>query len=135
MPTDTFRAGVTYGDWTGTAAADNADQNDLRDLLAAKKVFDREKEFLLGASLWIGENHGGKVQAPFVSAIITPLDNAYDNLELKLEALQGPIPVRRVEVELTLDEFVGLFKRFAVVLTTRGLDLEDREYEWDQNQE
>lgn len=119
MPTDTFRASVQYGDWTGTVAADNADQNDLRDLLAAKNLFDREKEFLLGASLWIGENHGGKVQAPYVSAIITPLDNTYDNLDTKLGALRGPIPVRRVEIELTLEEFIGLFKRFAIVLTTR----------------
>jgi len=82
MPTDTFRAGVQYGDWTGTAAADNADQNDLHNLLVAKKAFDRDTEFLLGASLWIGENHGGKVQAPYISAFITPLDNTFDNRRL-----------------------------------------------------
>jgi hypothetical protein len=131
MPTDTFRAGVQYGDWTGTAAADNADKNDLSDLLAAKKVFDRKKEFLLGASLWIGENHGGKVQPPHIAAIITPLDNTYDDLLPKLKAVNGPIPVRRIDVEISLDEFIGLFKRFAVVLTTHGLGLEGREYEWD----
>jgi hypothetical protein len=131
MATDTFHAGVQYGDWTGTAAADNADKNDLSDLLAAKKVFDREKEFLLGASLWIGENHGGKVQSPHITAIITSLDNTYDDLLPKLEAVNGPIPVRRIDVELSLEEFIGLFKRFAAVLTRRGLGLEGREYEWD----
>jgi hypothetical protein len=131
MPTDTFRAGVQYGDWTGTAAADNADKNDLSELLAAKKVFDREKEFLLGASLWIGENHGGKAQSPHIAAIITSLDNTYDDLLPKLKAVNGPVPVRRIDVELSLDEFIGLFKKFAVMLTRRGLGLEDREYEWD----
>jgi hypothetical protein len=130
MPTDTFRASVQYGDWTGTAAADNADQRDLSDFLATKKIFDRDKEFLIAASLWIGENHGGKIQSPCVTAIITLLDSTYDNVSKKLKAVQGPIPVRRVDVELSLEEFIGLFKRFAVVLTRRGLDLEDREYEW-----
>jgi hypothetical protein len=81
MPTDTFRAGVQYGDWTGTSAADNADQNDLHMLLTAKKLLDPDKEFLLGSSLWIRENHGGKVQAPYVSATVTTLDNAYDTLK------------------------------------------------------
>jgi hypothetical protein len=133
MPTDTFRAGVQYNDWTGTAAADNDGDHDLHQLLKSKKLIDTDKEFLLGASLRVGENHGGKIQPPYVSAIITPLDNAYDNLEAKLKATKGPIPARRVEIELTLEEFVGLFKRFAVVLTTRGLDLDDREYEWEDD--
>lgn len=134
MPRDTFRAHVQYGDWTGTASADNDDQRDLYQLLKNRKIFDGDKEFLIGASLWIGENHGGVVKTPYVSAIITPLDNTYDNLEAKLKAIEGPIPARRVDVELTLEEFVGLFKRFAVVLTTRGLDLNDREYEWEDGQ-
>ena len=130
MPTDTFRASVQYNDWKGTAAADNADQNDLHKLLSSKKLIDPDKEFLLGIELWVGENHDGKVEAPTVVAIVTALDNKYDNLEVQLKALKGPIPVRRVEIKLTLEEFVGLFKRFAVVLTTRGLNLEDREFEW-----
>jgi hypothetical protein len=83
MPTDTFRASVQYGDWTGTAAADNADQRDLSDFLATKKIFDRDKEFLIAASLWIGENHGGKIQSPCVTAIITLLDSTYDNVYLR----------------------------------------------------
>lgn len=130
MPTETFRASVQYGDWTGTVSADNADKSDLYHLLVSKSLIDKDNEFLLGATLWIGENHGGKIQAPYVAAIVTPLDNTHDNLQEKLEAHGGPIPVRRVELELTIEEFIGLFKRFAVVLTTRGLDLEDRQYQW-----
>lgn len=45
MTTDTFEASVTYGDWTGTAAADNADFVDLAKLLEDKKVYDFRKEF------------------------------------------------------------------------------------------
>lgn len=92
MPTETFRAGVQYGDWTGTASADNDDTKDLYQLLKSKNLLNTEKEFLVGATLWVGENHGGKVQVPYVSAIITPLDNAHDNLNAKLKAHLGPVP-------------------------------------------
>jgi len=39
-----------------------------------------------------------------------------------------PVPVRVVDVPLTLEKFVALFKRFNVMLTWHGLKLEDREY-------
>jgi hypothetical protein len=53
----------------------------------------------------------------------------YDDVPRLLAASQGgPIPVKRVEVELTLEEFMGLFKRFSVVLTKKGLDLDGRTY-------
>jgi hypothetical protein len=53
----------------------------------------------------------------------------YDDVPRLLAASQGgPIPVKRVEVELTLEAFMGLFKRFSVVLTKKGLDLDGRTY-------
>jgi hypothetical protein len=131
MATDTFRAAVQYGDWEGTASADNADQQDLRNLLINKKLIDGDQEFLIGATLWIGENHGGKVQAPFLRAILVK-GREFDRIKPQLEAQRDPIPVRSVDLELTLVEFLGLFKRFSVVLTNRGLGLTNREYQWDE---
>jgi hypothetical protein len=51
---------------------------------------------------------------------------------LNLRQRLDPIRVRRVDVELTLEEFFSLFKRFNVVLSRRGLSLIDREYQWDE---
>jgi hypothetical protein len=129
MATDRFRASVQYGDWEGTASADNADQRDLRNLLIEKKLMDGDREFLVGATLWIGENHGGEVQAPFLHAILIE-GTEYDRIEPRLKQRGDPIPTRNVDLELTLEEFLGLFKRVSVVLTARGLRLTDREYQW-----
>jgi hypothetical protein len=47
----------------------------------------------------------------------------------RLDALDGePIPVRAVDISLNLEEFVTLFKRFDIMFTRRGLELEGREY-------
>lgn len=129
MGQDRFRASVQYGDWTGTASADDADANAIRDLLVARGIMNRDKDFLIGITLWIGENHGGKVQPPSISAVFFA-GNKFDEIEPLLRKKADPIPTRRVDVELTLNEFMGLFKRFAVVLTQRGLDLTHREYEY-----
>ncbi len=129
-----FRAHVQYNDWTGTASADNADAKDFYELLEKKGLMDRDKDFLIGLTLWIGENHGGDVKPPYISAVFVS-GNLYDEIEPKLQAAADPIQTRKVDVELTLNEFVGLFKRFAVVLTARGLDLTDREYEFPDEDE
>jgi hypothetical protein len=131
MATDRFRASVQYGDWEGTASADNADHGDLRDLLIKKNLMDGDREFLVGATLWIGENHGGEVQAPFVHAILIE-GREFDRIQPQLKQQDDPIPVRNLDLELTLEEFLGLFKRLSVVLTNRGLGLTDREYQWNE---
>ncbi|WNJ89582.1 hypothetical protein [Bosea sp. 685] len=41
----------------------------------------------------------------------------------------GQPKLRKVEVKLTLDQFFGFYKRFAITLTRSGLELRDREVE------
>jgi hypothetical protein len=43
--------------------------------------------------------------------------------------MTGPIPVREIRLELTLEEFFALFKRFDVMLTWDGLELEGRPFD------
>lgn len=124
---ESFVAGVQYGDWKGTAAADNADLKDIHELLRSKGAYDYTKEAVIGVRLWIGENHGGHVEAPYVTALIVDAAG-YGDVPKLLASQDGPIPVKRVELELTLEEFMGLFKRFSVVLTKSGLDLDGRTY-------
>ncbi|MEL3892531.1 hypothetical protein V6B08_19800 [Ferrovibrio sp. MS7] len=129
MVENIYRASVQYNDWKGTAAADDADKNSLSDLLTERGLMN-EGEFLLSAHLWVGEVHGGELGSVFVCATITQLSNA-DAVESLVRANCGPLPVKRVELELSLGEFVVLFKRFAVVLTSRDLNLTDFKYSYE----
>lgn len=122
----TFIASVQYSDWKGTAAADNADRNDIRKLLRERGVLS-DDEFLVGIELWLGEMHGDKVKPPSVGALIIDAEN-FEAAERILDETDDPLPVKRVDLELSMEEFLLLFKRFAVSLSWRGLDLTGRDY-------
>jgi hypothetical protein len=124
-----FRAAVQYGDFEGTASADNAGDIDVRKYLKERDLI-KDDEFLLGTSVFIGENHGPK-QPIFVqaSAYLYKRSGNFDDVARELKSVRGPIPVRVVTIDIeNFDQFVLLFKRFDVTLTLKGLDLIDREY-------
>jgi hypothetical protein len=128
-----FKAGVQYGDFEGSAAADRADHGDLGDYLR-KNGLMREGEFLIAAEVWIGENHPKPGAPPWTNAVAEPSIRAlvvdapdYDGA-VRDVLNQDPVPVRKIDLPLTLNQFVGLFKRFAVTLTIRGGDLAGKDY-------
>ena len=123
-----FKAHVQYGDWEGTAAADASDQLEIHDYLRNKGLL-HDNEFLLAVNLWSGENSHGKIEYVFVRAFIYEGQDSFDKLKPILDQLKGPIPVRQVRLNFTLEEYVGLFKRFDVLLTWHGLNLTGREYD------
>jgi len=118
-----FKASTQYGDWKGTVAADEQPSS-IRDYLKKNKLIG-DHEFLLAATLYVGEN---SFDAPYIKAFVFEKGNDYQSVKAALEANKGPIPVRRVDVKLTMQEFFELFKRFDVMLTWHGLELEGREY-------
>jgi hypothetical protein len=121
-----FKASVQYGDWNGTAAADDADQISLSHYLEKKGLVE-EKEYLVASSIFVGENHGGKIGGVYITAyLFTPPPNT--TIDVALDAITGAIPVRELELEITLEEYIGFFKRFKVFHTKRYLNLEGREY-------
>lgn len=122
----TFTASVQYNDKLGTAAADRADQNDLNDYLDKKGLIN-DDEFVLSTSLWVGENHGGKLGHVAVTAYLFKAIG-YDNVAEALRLIDGPIPVRTVELNVTLEEFFAFFKRFEVFLAPNGMDIAHREF-------
>lgn len=130
MTRERFEASVQYNDFKGTVAADRHDNRSIRTLLVEKKLIDPEKEFIIGIRLWVGETHGAKPPPPTVEALVVPLPEGSTNLEQWLNEKDDPIPVKMIELKLTLEEFFALFKRFEVVLTPQGLGLEGREYEY-----
>jgi hypothetical protein len=117
----TFKASVQYNDWKGTAAADGADSLAVHEYLETKGLI-QPGEFLIATSLWVGE---GSV---FARAYLFNGPEDVEGMQKALAAITGSIPVREVALELKLDEFLGLFKRFDVMLTWHGLGLEGREY-------
>lgn len=59
-----FKASVQYGDWEGTAAADDTDAGSLslHRYLEQKRLI-KPGEFLIAASLWVGENSEARLTA------------------------------------------------------------------------
>ena len=121
-----FKARVQYGDFDGTAAADKADQNNLSDYLHTNGLM-QSNEFLVAAKLWIGENHGGIVKKPTIHALVIDAPD-YDGAVKDLLD-QDLIPVRSIELHISLEQFIGFFKRFAVTLTLSGCDLASKDYQ------
>lgn len=121
----TLKASTQYGDWEGSASADDADKIDLRAWLMERKHV-QDGEYILGATVYFGENHGGKVRGPHVQ-VTTMATGDYDTVKAALEATPDPLPVREFDVEISTEELIGLFKRLEVVLVRKGLGLQGRE--------
>ena len=118
---ESFKASVQYRDWEGTAAADDADPSLLKEYLQDKGLIN-PNEFLIAASLYVSEGFTN------VRAFVFPEAHDFESVKNALAAIARPIPVREVNVKLTPEEFIGLFKRFHVMLTRHGLQLEGRDY-------
>lgn len=120
---ESFKASVQYGDWEGTAAADDADfEHAIRSYLENRQLIEGD-EFLVATSLWVSEGHLS------IRAFLLKGHQDFESVKQTLDALNGePVPVRVVDVPLSLEKFVALFKRFNVMFTWHGLQLEDREF-------
>lgn len=120
-----FKAGVQYGDYEGTAAADRADVNDLADYMQSQGLM-HPGEFLIAVELWIGENQRGNVAQPSIRALVVNAPNYEGAVRDVLN--QDPVPVRKIDLPLSLEDLLARFKRFAVTLTIRGVDLSGKDY-------
>jgi hypothetical protein len=114
-----FSANVQYDDWKGTAAADDADARAIRKYLR-ENGFLNDGEFLVGFELYSGESHFA-VRAFIVDA---------DDFEgaVKEIAQNPPVHTSIRELPLSRDQFFEMFKRFNIVLTQKGLDLDGVDY-------
>ena len=112
-----FKASTRYGHWQGTAAADNADMRYLLSYLESKGLV-QENEFLIATSLSVGENRDGKLVSVNVRAFMYTRVGS-PTVKDALAAHGGTIPVRIIDLDLKLEEFIGLFKRFEVFLTDK----------------
>lgn len=129
MPVQSFSASVQYGDFKGSAAADRADHGDVNEWLETKGL-KQKGEFLLGITLYAGENHG-KHQDPIYAEFLLASPAHHNTVKSMIETSSSPVPVRKVTAQMTVAEFFGLFKRFSVYLSAHGM-LGNREYSYSE---
>ena len=114
-----FIAGVQYNDMTGTAAADANDFHSIAQYLKEKGKIHPD-ETLIGISMWSGEvRERTQDNEVYVNAFLARAEG-YDNVKDAVDSGE-PLQVRRVRLEMHLNEFFGLFKRFSICLSTGGL--------------
>jgi hypothetical protein len=123
--TDTFTASVQYGDWRGTCKADNADSVDLRTYVKERKLV-RDGEFLVAFSLYNGENSQDRITSVHIQALLVRATN-YEAAKRYLDN-PDPVRVRKADIEMSIDEFFRLFKRFSIALSWQDLDMAGREF-------
>lgn len=121
-----FTAHVQYDDWTGTAAADAADVRDIRKF-ARENGLLADDEFLVGFEFYSGGQTAAGSAYFSARIFVIPASN-FEEATAEISTKQ-PLPVQVRELNLSIDQFFGLFKRFDVVLTQKGLSLDGQEFE------
>ena len=107
-----FKASAQYNDYIGTAAADcHNSRADLAEKLQQEGL-KTESESLIGFSIYLGEVYSEKIcLTAYLHSTNTPLEDIAD-----------PVPLKEVEIELSVEEFQGIFKRFNVYLSNKRHD-------------
>jgi hypothetical protein len=126
-----FQANTQYGDWKGTASADEygGGANSFEELFEATGKVDRDNEILIGFEFYAGEGHFSLHGYYHPKSQSVDIGGWIPTLNVDFETQQGPIQVKQVSVEITQEDFFTHFKRFNVVLVERSLDIIGREYE------
>lgn len=129
MSTDTFKASVQYNDLTGTAAADRADMEDAHHWLQSQGLI-KDGEFLVGVEIYFADAMAAEGEEVHLSASFILVQA--DTFEAAAKGMQQNevIPARKVSHEFAPSEFLSLFKRFNVTLSSGG-ELEGREYSFE----
>lgn len=116
-----FNASVQYNDLKGSCAADRADISDATNWLKNKGHLN-DNEFLVGISMFAGENHGTHRDPVNVHFFIT------DDVGFRaLGHNTNEYKIRTVDVDMDIASFLALFKRFEITLSTNAC-LEGKEY-------
>jgi len=122
---ETFQASVQYNDLKGSVAADHADMTDSTSWLKNNKYI-KDDEFVIGISMWAGENHGKHDDPVSVTFLVKELGGNKTIPDI-INDSNETLNVKKVEVDMNIVDFMGLFKRLEITLSTDGM-LEGIEY-------
>jgi hypothetical protein len=126
---ESFKASTQYGDWQGASSADAVHTTTFHEYLE-KNGLIKPHEFLVAVSLYTSEH-----DFAVVHAFLFKNGDSFESVKEAVDATDGPIPVRRISIKMTAEEFLNLFKRFDVMLTWHGLELNGREYDAEEEDE
>ena len=122
-----FDASVQYGDWDGGCAADDGDLTSIRRLLEDRGLI-KDGEFIVGIHTFNGENHENRELAPVYITVLLIPTKKFEDAEKFLRGHYDPIPVRKIVLELSLENFARLFKRFSIAICRKNLSMLGRQY-------
>ncbi|ELI8045055.1 TPA: hypothetical protein PXJ37_001457 [Yersinia enterocolitica] len=124
MAVEEFKASAQYYDWIGTTAADNADNEKFNEYFVQKGLINHD-EFLVGIEFNSHVVPGEEGRSLFyINALLIKGKGADDFAEMVKQ--NKYVPIRKVDIEITVTEFFGLFKRFSIAISKHGL-LESKE--------
>ncbi len=110
---DVFSARVQYNDFKGSVAADQADEIALLKYLQDKGLA-KEDEIVIGVRAGFNGNHGGEVQKPRIVVYLAA--KGWDQV--------SPKKVRAIDIDMTTAKLFSFYKRFDLVMTYRGADMD-----------
>jgi hypothetical protein len=116
-----FKASTHYGDWKGTAAADGNNELSIEKYLTDKGLMNKD-ESVISVTLSVMES------SVYARAFLF-MGQDSDSIKQVLANIPGPLPVRGVPLEVTLEEFARLFKELSVSLTYDSLQIHGRSYQ------
>ncbi|MCK7459940.1 hypothetical protein [Idiomarina aminovorans] len=120
-----LKAGTQYGDNKGSAVADNHDKNDPTNFLREQKLAD-ENEVVVAVDFFSGEVHQLEQNSDVhVTFYVAKSRGDFGNIKEELNQT-NTVRVRELRLDMSLQQFFGLFKRFSVTLSSSGL-LEGKE--------
>ena len=106
-----FKSGTQYGDLKGSATADNSDNFEATSYLKKQELIS-EEEIVLALEFSIPESDKPSFDKKiYVSFYVNEPSDI--SKEQQIEA-------RHIELELSLGEFFGFFKRFSATLSLKG---------------
>lgn len=114
-----FSASVQYNDLKGTVAADKADRQKLSKWLEDRNLIT-DDEFVLAISMLVGENHGIHQDPVYVDFYVRKIGGSQTVPEV-IEESGGSIELRRVNVDMNISDFLALFKRLKITLSSQGM--------------
>ncbi len=117
---ETFMAGVQYNDLKGTSAADEQEINNIDKWLKDNNHID-SSDTLVGLSM---HGHTSSVSVNFFTVNLK-IDQTIPDL---INSSSSGVPVKKINIDMKASEFIRLFKRFNVTLSSNSL-MEGIEYD------
>jgi hypothetical protein len=124
-----FQVRTQYGDWKGIVAADEPGaDNVFETLFEATGQIEPDKEIMIGFEVY--ESGGSFYLAGYFYRKPAANESGWSpSLTEELQRLNGPIRVKKVCAQITLEQYFKHFKRFNVMLANNALDIVGRGHE------